>query len=372
MQERATAAEARGGFYTIVMAGGSGTRFWPLSRRAKPKQLLPIGTERPLIAETFARIGEASPWARRFVVAGAQHREGILESCPELPPENLIIEPCARNTAPCVALAALMIHARDPEATLAVLPADHHIGDVEAFQRALHAAIEGAQEGALVTIGITPTRPETGYGYLHYTPGDAPGDAQRLPVRAFIEKPDGETARRYLESGEYLWNGGMFFFQAAKILDEVARHLPELSRGLEALRPTLGTADFEPALAERFPQFPAVSIDVGVMERAGGIQVVPADMGWNDVGHWSALADFAPRDTAENVLSGDALRRAPVLIDARENIIHSERAQVSLVGVEGLIVVETGDALLICPRERAQEVRSLVDQVRERGQEELL
>ena len=359
--------------YAVIMAGGSGTRFWPLSRKQRPKQLLPIGTERPLIAESFERLGTISPWSQRFVVAGSLHREGILESCPELPPEQLLIEPCARNTAPCVGLAALLIHARDPDAVLAVLPADHHIRDVETFQGALRVALEGANQGELVTIGIEPTRPETGYGYLHYDPSQKKGGSlQRLPVHRFIEKPDRERAQQYLESGEYLWNGGMFFFRADRILNEIKLHLPALSEGLDALRAQIGRPTFQSALEEIFPTLPSVSIDVGVMERAGSIQVVPADMGWNDVGHWAALKDFAPVDEAGNRLSGAARERAPVLIDARENIVHSESATISLVGVEGLVVVQTEDAVLVCPRERAQDVRAVVDLLKMRGEEELL
>jgi len=351
--------------YAVVMAGGSGTRFWPLSRRARPKQLLAIGTDEPLIVETAARLD--IPDDRLYVVAGRHHEAPIREL---LPKARLLIEPCARNTAPCVGLAAIHLRARDPKAVLAVLPADHHIADVEAYRRVLRAATERARAGEIVTLGIRPTRPETGYGYIHY-------DAEKsVPTRAgvsvcsvrrFVEKPPREVAERYLAAGDFLWNSGMFFFTAERILADIRRYLPAMADALDRIAAAIDTDEYEGALADEFAAIESVSIDYGVMERAENVRVVPADIGWNDVGHWAALPHFATADEAGNFTAGDV-----VCVDAGDNIVHTDGPTVALVGARDLVVVATEDAVLVCPRDRAQDVRRVVDVLKADGREALL
>ena len=356
--------------YAVIMAGGSGTRFWPLSRRLRPKQFLAIGTSRPLIEETVARLSPLVPPERVRVVAGAHHAEAIRALLPELPEGGLLIEPAARNTAPCVGLAAIHLLREDPEAVMAVLPADHHIGDARGFRRLMAAAAERARAGEIVTLGIRPSRPETGYGYIHYDRGDTQlteSGVEICAVQRFVEKPPKAVAERYLEHGGYLWNSGMFFFTARRILDDIARLLPQLSAALERIGEAIGTPQYDEVLAEQFAAVASVSIDYGVMEHAERVRVVPADIGWNDVGHWAALADFAEADAQGNVVAGEA-----VLIDTHNSIVHADPGRsVAAVGVSDLVIVATPDAVLVCPRGRAQDVRRVVAELKRRGREDL-
>ena len=359
------------------MAGGSGTRFWPLSRRAQPKQFLSIGTEEPLIVETVARLAPLVPMDRVRIVAGQGHAGAIKRHLPTLGDASLIIEPCARNTAPCIGLAALHVAHDDPDAVMAVLPSDHHIGDGPGFRRLIQAAAERARAGEIVTLGIQPTRPETGYGYIQLT--DSASDlvttqgVQVETVERFVEKPDHQTAEGYLASGRFLWNSGMFFFTARHILSAFERHLPELMAVLRKIEPTLGTPAYEEVLAEAFAEAPSISLDYGIMEPLTQgddptpVRVLAADIGWNDVGHWAALADFAETDAAGNVVAGDAL-----IIDGGDNIVHTDGALLALVGVSGLVVVRTDDAVLVCTREKAQDVRKIVAALKETKRENLL
>lgn len=359
-----------GEIYAVVMAGGSGTRFWPLSRRHLPKQFLAIGGDQPLIAATMGRLDPLADWSRRYVVAGEAHVEGVREHCPQLPHEQLLIEPCARNTAPCVALSALHVAARDPEGVMIVLPSDHHIGDVPALQRALGAAVEGARHGKIVTLGVVPTRPETGYGYIRF-PGGGVVNESRLAVDEFVEKPPRRVAEGYLASGEYLWNSGVFIMSARRLLDEVARQLPDLDAALAPVRDALERGDqeaYQRALDAAFAVIKPVSIDVGVMEGASEVEVIPISVGWSDVGHWGALEEVSPVDERQCVLQGDPDH---VILDA-ERVTVSSVKPVAVVGVSDVIVVDTPDATLVCARDRAQEVKKVVEALRARGREELI
>ena len=356
--------------FAVIMAGGSGTRFWPLSRRQRPKQFLAIGTERSLIAETMLRLDPLIPADKIYVVAGAHHADSVRAHLPDLRPEGLLIEPCARNTAPCVGLAAIHIARHDPHAVMAVLPADHHIGDADGFRRVIAAAGERAAAGEIVTLGIRPTRPETGYGYIHYAADDAvvtENGVQVCGVNRFVEKPPKAVAERYLVDGGYLWNSGMFFFTAARILSDIERYLPAMRTALGKIDAVIGTPDYQSVLEEQFAGLESVSIDYGVMEHAESVRVVPADIGWNDVGHWAALADFADTDRDGNVITGDA-----ILIDSRGNIVHSESPTITIVGAENLVVVATEDSVLVCPKDRAQDVRRVVDALKAEGRDTLL
>lgn len=356
--------------YAVVMAGGSGTRFWPLSRRNRPKQFLSIGTDRSLIEKTVERLEPLLPLENFMVVAGTHHVPTIREMLPRLPPENLVVEPCARNTAPCIGLAAIHIARRDPNAVMAVLPADHHISDASGFRRLVQAAAERARGGEIVTLGIRPNRPETGYGYIRFdkTESVETSDGTRVyEVEQFVEKPNVERAREYIADGGYLWNSGMFFFTAQRILDDLDRFLPKMSAGMRRIAGSIGADDYQATLEAEFGAFQGISIDYGVMERAVGVRVIPADIGWNDVGHWAAITDFAHADAEGNVATGPT-----VLVDATDNVIRADRRLIAAVGVHDLVIVDTPDALLVVPRAKAQDVRKIVDRLREDGREDLL
>ena len=346
--------------YPVVMAGGSGTRFWPLSRRARPKQFLALATDRPLIVETVDRLrGLATP-ARTYVVCGPVHARAVRRLLPRLPARNVVVEPIARNTAPAIGLATLHVQARDPEGVLAVLPSDHHIADVRGFQEVLRRATHLAQTGALVTIGIRPSRPETGYGYVQV---GEPIDGVAARVRAFVEKPDAPTAARYVASGEYLWNGGIFVFTARAMREAIDRHLPELGAILDRLAPTLGTSRYAAALRRHFPAAPSISIDYGVMEKARDIAVVPGDFGWSDVGSFAALPEVRAADPEGNVVLG----KGALLVDSAGCVVVGSGRPLGLVGLRDLVVVDAGDALLVVPRDRSQDVRSVVQLLQKEG-----
>ena len=359
--------------HPVIMAGGSGTRFWPLSRRNRPKQFLALAGDAPLLAATVERLPPLAPIDRVLVVCGPVHARAVRRMLPELPKENLLVEPCARNTAPCVGLAALHVAERDPQGIMAMLPADHHIGRPAAFRDALAAAAHVAEDGDIVTVGIRPSRPETGYGYLKL--------GRRLPVKGkpkkglephkverFVEKPDASTARRYLADGDYLWNSGIFVFRADVILEEIRRAMPDLARALGEIAADLGTSAYRRTLARVFPGCPATSIDYGVMEKSDRIAVVPADFGWSDVGSFAALAEVRSADARGNVAEGEAL-----IFDGKDNVVLAQPARpVAVIGLDDVIVVDAGDAVLVCRRDRAQDVRKAVEELTRRGRQEVL
>lgn len=346
--------------YPVVMAGGSGTRFWPLSRKARPKQFLALATDRPLLVETVKRLDGLATPGRTYVVCGPVHARAVRRLLPRLPAPNVLVEPVARNTAPAIGLATLHVRARDPDGVLAVLPSDHHVADVRGFRAVLGRAAEVARSGALVTIGIEPTRPETGYGYIRVGE-QLPGGAAR--VRAFVEKPDAATAERYLASGEYLWNGGIFVFTARAMLDAIRKHMPELAAVLDRIAPTLGTSRYGAALKKHFPTAKAVSIDYGVMEKAAEIAVVPGAFGWSDVGSFAALPEVRPADAAGNVVVG----KGAVLVDSAGCVVVGSGRPLGLVGLKDMVVVDSGDAVLVVPRDRSQDVRAVVQSLKARG-----
>ncbi len=359
--------------YPVIMAGGSGTRFWPLSRRTRPKQFLALAGDAPLLAATVARLPPLARPAETFVVCGPKHAAAARRMVPTLPKENFIVEPCARNTAPCVGLAALHVAAKDPRGVIAMLPADHHVARPEAFREALGAAAHLAEAGSIATIGIRPSRPETGYGYLKLGPRLAIRARGRKKLAAhkverFVEKPDLVTAARYLADGSYLWNSGIFVFRADVILEEIGRAMPVLGEQLEAIRKAIGTPGYARTLKRVFPDCPSISIDYGVMETSQRIAVVPADFGWSDVGSFAALPDVRPTDHLGNVAEGDAL-----VIDGRNNVVLAGRDRpVAVIGLDDVVVVDAGDAILVVRRDRAQDVRKAVDELGRRGRDELL
>jgi mannose-1-phosphate guanylyltransferase len=365
--------------YPVIMAGGSGTRFWPLSRKARPKQFLALAGDQPLLTATVRRLPPLARAEDIYVVCGPVHAAAARKLVKELPARNIIVEPCARNTAPCVGLAALHVAARQKKGIVAMLPADHHIARPEAFREAIAEAARLAAQGHIVTIGIRPHAPETGYGYLKVGArlagqGKGRGTA-RVPTRnqahkveRFVEKPDVVTAARYLADGHYLWNSGMFVFRADVILDEIRRAMPVLGEQLDAIQKSVGTPAYQRTLARIFPDCPSISIDYGVMEKSQRIVVVPADFGWSDVGSFAALPEVRPVDHLGNVAEGDAL-----VIDGRDNVVIASGGRpVAVVGMEGVVVIDAGDAVLVCRKDRAQDVRKAVDELARRGREEVL
>lgn len=355
--------------YAVIMAGGSGTRFWPASRKCKPKQLLAIAANKTMIRATVERILPMIPFSRIMTVTAYTHAHEIRAQLPELDPGMVVVEPVGRNTAPCVALAAYKLAGIDPNALMAVLPADHLIGKDEEFRHALKAAMEVAADGAhLVTFGVVPDRPETGYGYIAL--GERAFDVGALPVyrvRGFREKPDTARALRYLESGQYLWNSGMFVWRASAIIEAIELHAPRLSRAMEQIVPALNTPDEAEAIAVVYDELEAISIDYAVMEHARNILCIPIDVQWNDVGSWTSLVDVWEPDDYGNVSNGDA-----VLMDCSDCVISTPQKVTALIGVENLIVVDTPDALLICRKDKAQEVKKLQELLKIRGYDHLL
>ena len=357
--------------YPVIMAGGSGTRFWPLSRRARPKQFLPLASEKPLLVDTVSRLEGLAALGDTFVVCGQVHAPAVRKLVKGMPKANLLVEPVARNTAPAIALAALHVARRDPEGILVVLPSDHHVAKPSAFRKTLQAAARVAQEGYLVTIGIKPDRPETGYGYIRVgepleLPGKAAGAARE--VAAFVEKPDLATAAGYLASGDYLWNGGIFLFRADIILEAFERYMPELARGLEDLAEKVGGRQEAAALKKVFPKLPNVSIDYGVMEKADNIAVVPGDFGWSDVGSFSAISEVREQDAKGNVLAG----RTSLALDCEGCVVLGDKRPLAVVGMKDVVVVDAGDAVLVVPKAKAQDVRKAVEALKAHRLEKFL
>lgn len=356
--------------YIVIPAGGSGTRLWPLSRAAHPKFLHALtGDERSLIQTTVDRLAPLTPPAQTFVVTGGGHAAAIARQLPNLPDSNIIIEPAPRDSGPAIGLAAAIIHQRDPGAIMGSFAADHLVRDEAVFRDTVRAAVEVARQGHLVTIGIAPTAPETGYGYIRQ--GEPLGVGGAFRVEQFKEKPSREVAEAYLSSGRYLWNASMFVWQTATLLEEMARQLPELYAGLQRIAADWDTPRQQETLGNLWPALPKITIDHGIMEGAARVATVPGRFGWNDVGDWDTLASVLPASDSGNVVLaiGDTGPGRHLAIDTRDSLIASSSHRIiATLGVANLVVVDTEDAVLVCPRGRAQEVRRLVDALKEQGQ----
>ena len=345
--------------YPVILSGGSGTRLWPLSRAALPKQLLPLTSDHTLLQDTVLRLAGLAGARAPLVICNNEHRFLIAEQLREIEvdPLGIYLEPIGRNTAPAAAVAALALARQDAEAVMLLLPADHMIQDVAAFHRAIVQGLQAVAAGYLVTFGIVPDSPHTGYGYIQQ--GDVlAGDARK--VERFVEKPDADSAARFLASGDYLWNSGMFLFSARKYLDELGRCQPEILAACErALDSAEQDLDFLRLDKAAFEVCPANSIDYAVMEHTRSAAVVPADIGWNDIGAWSALWAVGGKDAAGNVVRGD------VYLDGAENsYVRSESRLVAAIGVKDLLIVETPDAVLVADRNRAQDVKKVVEHLK--------
>ena len=348
---------ADGRIHPVLLSGGSGTRLWPLSRRAFPKQLLPLAGERTLIQETALRVADAAVFAPPIVVCNDEHRFIIAEQLREagVEPAAIVLEPVARNTAPAIAAAAAMVEQEDPEGILLVLPSDHVIRNVEAFLGAVDTAAEAARRGALTTFGITPQYADTGLGYIRR--GNEWTDLTGASDLAeFVEKPDLERAEAFVASGDYAWNSGMFVFPIGPLLTELGRFEPDLMAACrDAVAKSTRDLTFTRLEERAFADATSISIDHAVMERTDRAAVVTADIGWNDVGSWAALWEIGDRDEAGNVSVGDV-----VLRDVENSYVRSEGRLISAIGVRDLVIVETPDAIFVAPRDRAQEVKEVV------------
>jgi len=348
--------------YPVILAGGWGERLWPMSTPSRPKQVLTLGADRSLVGRTLDRMAGVAVPERALVMTSAQIGETIPAELPGVPVERIIAEPMRKNTAPAIALAAHLLLHEDEDAVMVVLPADHIIGDDDGFRRAIGVAAEAANDQrALVTLGITPSRPDTEYGYIEA--GDRACDGV-FRVRRFTEKPDAEAAAGFLDAGGYYWNSGMFIWRADAFLEEVAEHLPDVASALSKVTAGPGAPGFAEQMNAYYEETPSISVDYGIMERTDRALVVPADFGWDDVGAWSALGRVWAPDASGNSSQGEV-----VLIDSSDCIAYAERGVVAAVGVEGLVVVHTPDATIVCPRERAREVRDLLAEVRRRAKD---
>lgn len=341
-------------FYTVIPAGGAGTRLWPLSRAGRPKFLVPLLDDKSLLQLTAERVGPFSPPDRIYTVSGRAHVAAIARQLPNLPEANLIVEPAMRGTGSAIALAAMLISERDPQAIMGSFAADHNIRDVGAFQQALSTAVAAAEAGYLTTIGIEPDRPETGYGYIER------GDTLALPgaylARRFVEKPDLATAKHFLEAGRYLWNASMFVWRVDVFLREFERAQPELYAGLASIAACWN----DPLAADRIERewldLPVTTIDQGLMEFVDEFVVVPAEMGWSDIGDWNGFSELLTDDIDENCLHGQV-----VVQQATNCVVWSETSRtVALVGLDNVAVIDMDDALLIVDRSHAQDIRALV------------
>jgi mannose-1-phosphate guanylyltransferase len=344
------------------MAGGRGTRFWPASRESRPKQFLAVGGEDSLLRLTGKRLLPLSGPERTWVVTNAAHVALAREHLPEVPAARILGEPVGRNTAPCIALAAALVLREDPDGVLLVAPADHWIGDGEEFRRAARVAAEVAdEERALVTFGVRPTSPDTGYGYIEA--GKRVSD-EVFRVAHFREKPDRPTAERFLASGRHWWNSGIFAWRADVFLEELAKHHPDMAAGCRAVA---GAADPTSELAAVYPGLPSISVDYAVLEKARGVFMVAASFPWSDVGSWNALAAVLPANGDGNVTEGDALT-----LDSSGCLVRSRSRFTAVVGVKDLLIVDMPDALLVCPKDRAQDVKRIVERLEGQGRRELL
>ncbi len=343
--------------YSIIMAGGIGSRFWPQSREARPKQFISVFEEQTLLQQTLSRMAPLVPQERTMVVTHQRYESLTSEQLPSIPQENILGEPISRNTAPCIAYAAIKLRAIDPEAIMVVLPADHLVKSPDRFIKILRKAIETAKHpGALVTIGIQPTHPATGYGYIQYDRSGNERIGKAYRVRTFAEKPNEATAERFLDSGDFLWNSGIFVWRINSILSNFQTHLPSTWTAFEEASAHLGTDQEHQAIRVAYQKSARISIDIGIMERASNVHVVPGRFGWSDIGDWRAVYDLNKKNRHGNVLRGNV-----IVHDTSRCLVNAGQRLIAMVGIHDAVVVDTDDALLICHRNSTQQVKNVVD-----------
>lgn len=357
-------------YYAMILAGGGGTRLWPMSRSARPKQMQKIGGERSMFQLTVDRLLGVIPIENIYVLTTAAQMSSLSAQIPAIPAENFILESKPRGTASVIGLAAIHLIARDPEGVMAVLPSDHFIDNISLFHTLLNDAYDAARENHLVTIGIEPTFPSTGYGYIEEGARLRP-DSPAFQVDRFREKPNLETAKAFLDSGKFWWNGGMFIWKASRIFGEITTHLPDLGLRLMHIAGAIGTADYEKVFMPEWEAIKPVTIDYGVLEKARDIVFLPAKgLGWNDIGAWDSLYDVLKGDENGNIQNGGT----GIAIDSHGVLTGSDQADklIVTIGMDDVIVIESGNAILVCPRSEAQRVREAVDRLKAEGRTEYL
>ena len=360
--------------FAVVMAGGQGTRFWPESRRSKPKQFLNIIGNETMIRKTIERLLPIIPKENIYAVVNESHLQETIGQTGLS--DNIIMEPIGRNTAPCIGLAALYIQRKDPEGVMVALPADHYIEDQEAFLKTILAAEETAlSKGYLVTLGTEPKYPATGFGYIEK--GELLGKSgskvypdegrEFFKVKRFTEKPDITTATEFLADGNFLWNSGIFVWKVSAILEQIKTHLPSLYDGLMKIRRAIGTNQEREAISEVYSNIESISIDYGVMEKSNIATVIPSDFGWNDVGSWASLDEVLPKDKDGNVLIGKCIS-----LETKDTVVYGKDKLIATLGLDGIVVVDTGDAILISRKDKCQDVKKIVERLEKEGMDEYL
>jgi mannose-1-phosphate guanylyltransferase len=352
--------------YSVIMAGGGGTRFWPLSRQSKPKQVLSIAGNDTMINQTIGRHLPFIPIENTYIVTNRRQKKILTEVVMEgMQDDHILIEPFARNTAPCILLSAMKLYKMHGDGVMCVYPSDHYISNTQEFENIMQQAITVASEtDKLVTIGIKPTFPSTGYGYIAHQTNTK---STVYDVQRFVEKPNLERAKQYMEAGNYLWNSGMFIWKLSVILENFERFLPRMYESMVQYMNAIGTNKETSTLEVAYKEVDSISIDYGIMERANDVLVIPGDFGWNDVGSWDALAAIYPPDDNQNIVNSDFIG-----LETSGTIVYSEERLIATIGLKDMIVVDSGDAIMVCPKERAQDVKNVVEELKKRKRDELL
>jgi len=359
--------------YIVLMAGGAGTRFWPRSRQNMPKQLLKIFSDRSMLQQTYDRIKNITENEKILIITGENLKDEIINQLPDIPEENIITEPFGRNTAPCIALAATIINKREKKqnVAMAVLPADHLVNNEKEFQSILKTAEKYAMDSeTLITLGIKPSYPETGYGYIQRNSKLIELDGQKIyPVKTFAEKPNLDTANRFLESGDFYWNAGIFIWSTFSILSEFEKQMPEMSEGLPELFEKIDTNEMDKGILKVYSATKSISIDYAIMEGAKNVSVIESDFDWNDVGSWEAVYNLSDKNKNQNaIFSGDSIE-----LNAKNNLFYSETKKlVAAIDIDDIVMVETEDAILICKKDSSQRVKELVDKLRHKEKDQYL
>jgi mannose-1-phosphate guanylyltransferase len=354
--------------YAIIMAGGVGARFWPYGTSKLPKQFLPIADSSDTMLQlTVKRLKDIVPLDRIYIITNQQYTGEVKKQIPKIPTGNIIGEPIGRNTAPCIGLASIILKQFNEKANMLVVPADHMIENIEEFTRVVNAGLKFVEEkDAIVTLGIVPSHPETGYGYIQFIEdaffNDNENDVGIYKVKTFAEKPTFETAKIFLESGDFLWNSGMFIFRADTLLEQMQKHLPDLYHALQKIEKAFHSNQYQKVLEQVFAEIKGISIDYGIMEKAKNVYVIKANFKWSDLGSWDEVNRIKTKDKNNNVIMGDTFVK-----DSSNNLIMSSKGFVGVIGVDNLIIINTKEGLLICKRDRSQEVKEIVDYLKRKG-----
>ncbi len=352
--------------YAVIMAGGVGARFWPRSRERQPKQLLNIAGENTMIQDTVARLDGIIKKENIYIITNRIQKPLISEQLPGVPYENIIDEPFGKNTAACIGLASVIIEKKDPRAVTVVLPADHIIKNKEEFQNTiLKSAAFANEKKGICTIGIVPVSPETGYGYIQIDEAEVKDGIYK--VLTFAEKPNLETAKRFIKAGDFLWNSGIFIWRVDVIIEEIRRYMPDLFEGLKHIRTAIGTEEFEKVLVNVYGQLKSISIDYGVMEKSGKVYLAKGNFNWNDVGSWEAVYQISSKDDNNNVHDGNFYS-----VSSKNSLVYNPGKFTAVIGLDDILVINTDDALLVCARNNAQDVKMVVDHLKMNKKTDLL